>query len=104
FLTNNKGITDSLQTFAVWTRTGRKEHVHSASTYITWLISMESPLLFLGAIGAGIVVLKPKNSLALFCALWAFGLIAAYSLIPYKTPWLILNFLVPLALISGYAI
>lgn len=103
FLTNNKGITDSLQTFAVWTRTGRQAHVHSASTYVTWLISMESPLLFLGAIGAGIVVLKPKNSFALFCALWAFGLIAAYSLIPYKTPWLILNFLVPLALIAGYA-
>jgi hypothetical protein len=39
---------------------------------------------------------KPKNSFALFCALWAFGLIAAYSLIPYKTPWLVLNFVVPL--------
>jgi predicted membrane-bound mannosyltransferase len=34
--------------------------------------------------------------------LWAFGLIAAYSLIPYKTPWLVLNFIVPLALIAGY--
>jgi predicted membrane-bound mannosyltransferase len=31
-------------------------------------------------------------------------LIAAYSLIPYKTPWLVLNFVVPLALIAGYAI
>jgi predicted membrane-bound mannosyltransferase len=48
--------------------------------------------------------LKPKNSFALFCALWSFGLIAAYSLIPYKTPWLMLNFVIPLALISGYAI
>jgi predicted membrane-bound mannosyltransferase len=64
----------------------------------------EASLLFLGAIGAGIIVLKPKNSLALFCALWAFGLLAAYSLIPYKTPWLMLNFVVPLALIAGYAI
>ena len=25
-------------------------------------------------------------------------------MIPYKTPWLMLNFVVPLALISGYAI
>ena len=104
FLTNNKGISDSLQTFAVWTKTGRQAHVHSATTYLTWLIRIEAPLLFLGAIGAAIVVLKPKNSLALFCALWAFGLIAAYSLIPYKTPWLMLNFLVPLALTAGYAI
>ena len=104
FLTNNKGITDSLQTFAVWTKTGRQAHVHSATTYVSWLVSIEAPLLFLGALGAAFVVLKPKNSLALFSALWAFGLIAAYSLIPYKTPWLMLSFLVPLALISGYMI
>ena len=104
FLTNNKGISDSLQTFAVWTKTGRQAHVHSATTYVSWLISIESPLLFLGALGAAIVVLKPRNSLALFSALWAFGLIAAYSLIPYKTPWLMLSFLVPLALTSGYTI
>jgi predicted membrane-bound mannosyltransferase len=40
----------------------------------------------------------------LFSALWAFGLIAAYSLIAYKTPWLSLNFVVPLALASGGAV
>jgi uncharacterized protein (TIGR03663 family) len=104
FFTNYKGINDSLQTFAVWTKTGKTAHVHPPSKYIVWLIYEEGPLLFLGAVGAAIAVLKPKNSLALFCALWAFGLIAAYSLIPYKTPWLILNFIVPLALISGYTI
>ena len=64
----------------------------------------EGPLLFMGAIGAVLVVLKPKNSMALFAALWSFGLIAAYSLIPYKTPWLVLNFVVPLALIAGYTV
>ena len=104
FFTNAKGINDSLQTFAVWTRTGRQAHVHPALMYLTWMVRIEAPLLFLGALGAAIVVLKPRNSLALFCALWAFGLIAAYSLIPYKTPWLMLNFVVPLALIAGYAI
>ena len=104
FLTNNKGITDSLQTFAVWSKTGASAHVHPASMYLTWLFSLEAPILLLGAAGAAIVVLKPKNSCALFSALWAFGLIAAYSLIPYKTPWLMLNFVIPLALISGYTI
>ncbi len=104
FFTNSKGIADSLQTFAIWTKTGTTAHVHPANMYVTWLLRLESPLLFLGATGAAIVVLKPKNSFALFCALWSFGLIAAYSLIPYKTPWLILNFVIPLALISGYAI
>jgi len=104
FFTNSKGIGDSLQTFNVWTKTGQQAHVHPAWMYLIWLKRIEAPLLLLGAIGAVIVVLKPRNSLALFCALWAFGLIAAYSLIPYKTPWLVLNFIVPLALIAGYAI
>ncbi len=104
FFTNSKGINDSLQTFAIWKKTGNEAHVHPAEMYLKWLVWQESPLLFLGAIGAAITVLRPKNSLALFCALWSFGLIAAYSLIPYKTPWLVLNFIVPLALIAGYAI
>ena len=104
FFQNPQGIYDSLQTFAIWTKTGTEAHVHPAIQYITWLVKQEGPLLFLGAVGAALVVLKPKNSLALFCALWSFGLIAAYSLIPYKTPWLLLNFVVPLALIAGYAI
>jgi len=104
FFTNTKGITDSLQTFAVWTKTGRTAHVHPPSMYVVWLFRRETTLLFLGVLGAAIAVLRPKNSFALFSALWSFGLIAAYSLIPYKTPWLMLNFVVPLALISGYAI
>ena len=104
FFTNSKGISASLQTFAIWTKTGREAHVHPAWMYLVWLARQESPLLFLGAAGAAIAVLRPRNSLALFCGLWSFGLIAAYSLIPYKTPWLVLNFVVPLALIAGYAL
>ncbi len=69
-----------------------------------WLLLQESPLLILGALGALVAVLRPAKSFALFAALWAFGLIAAYSLIAYKTPWLALNFMVPLALCSGVAI
>jgi uncharacterized protein (TIGR03663 family) len=104
FLTNAKGISDSFETFAVWSRTGTKDHVHPFITYFIWLLRREGALLLLGALGALFIVLKPKNAFALFAALWAFGLIAAYSLIPYKTPWLMLNFLVPLALIAGYAV
>ncbi|HJP91021.1 MAG TPA: flippase activity-associated protein Agl23 [Pyrinomonadaceae bacterium] len=104
FFTYEKGLFASLQTFAIWKKTGTEAHVHPPVTYIYWLLREEGPLLLLGAIGAAIVVLRPKNSFAVFCALWSFGLIAAYSLIPYKTPWLLLNFVVPLALIAGYAL
>jgi uncharacterized protein (TIGR03663 family) len=105
FFTNYpQGVYDSLKTFQFWTKTGKEAHVHPFVTYIWWLLLQESPLLILGAIGGTLVVLKPAKSFALFSALWAFGLIAAYSLIAYKTPWLTLNFIVPLALASGVAV
>jgi uncharacterized protein (TIGR03663 family) len=99
-----KGIYDALKTFDFWTKTGKEAHVHPLTTYLKWLTWQESPLLFLGAVGAAFAVWKPKNSFALFTALWAFGLVAAYSLVPYKTPWLTLNFIVPLAIVAGYAV
>ena len=105
FFTNYpKGIYDALKTFDFWTKTGKEAHVHSAQTYILWLGRQELPILFLGTVGAAIAVLKPKNSFALFTVLWAFGLLAAYSLVPYKTPWLTLNVIVPLAIVAGYAV
>lgn len=103
FFTNYpKGVSDSLATFKFWMKTGSQAHVHPKTKYISWLIDQELSLIVLGAIGAALVVWKPKRVFALFAALWAFGLIAAYSLIAYKTPWLVLNFIVPLALIAGY--
>jgi uncharacterized protein (TIGR03663 family) len=99
-----QGVWDALKTFEFWSKTGKESHVHPFITYIRWLFLQESPLLFLGAIGAILALLKPAKSFALFAALWAFGLIAAYSLIAYKTPWLSLNFIVPLALCSGVTI
>lgn len=104
FFTNAKGVHDAFKTFQVWTKTGQKAHVHEWWTYIMWLGYQEGPLLGLGALGAVIVVWKPTNSFALFSGFWGFGLLSAYSLVPYKTPWLTLNFIIPLALVSGQAI
>jgi uncharacterized protein (TIGR03663 family) len=105
FFTNYpKGVYDALRTFDFWSKTGKEAHVHPITTYIKWLIKQESPLLFLGSLGAIAAVFSRKRPVALFCSLWAFGLIAAYSLVPYKTPWLVLNFVVPLAIAAGYAI
>lgn len=99
-----QGVKAALETFKFWTKTGKEAHVHPFATYLWWLMEQESPLLILGSLGAVIAVLRPGRSLALFSALWAFGLTAAYSLIAYKTPWLQLNFIVPLALVSGVTV
>ena len=99
-----KGVADALKTFEFWTKTGKTAHLHPPATYLWWLLLQESPVLLLGVVGALVALLKPVRSIMLFTACWAFGLIAAYSLIGYKTPWLALNFVVPLALVSGTAI
>jgi uncharacterized protein (TIGR03663 family) len=104
FFTNWKGVSDSLETFKYWTKTGRAEHTKPPYQYVIWLVKEEGGILFLGAVGAVLVLLKGRNRFALFCALWAFGILAAYSLISYKTPWIAINFIVPLTIVAGYGI
>ena len=99
-----QGVYDSLSTFKVWSKTGQTAHVHPLLTYVRWLAYQEAGPLALGIVGAVFVIIRPVNRLALFVGLWAFGLIAAYSLVPYKTPWLALNFIIPLSLVGGYAV
>ncbi|MGI8656672.1 MAG: flippase activity-associated protein Agl23 [Pyrinomonadaceae bacterium] len=106
FFTYSKGVADSIATFKIWTRTGTKDHVHEWYTYLIWLKQEEALLFSLGIMGACVAVWRAAraNGFALFAALWSIGILAAYSLVPYKTPWLALNFIVPLAIIGGYGV
>ena len=104
FFTNAKGVGDSLQTYMIWAHTGKKEHVHGLAQHLKWLSEIESPALMLGMVGAFLAVVRGNNRFALFAAQWGFGLLVAYSIVPYKTPWLVLNFIIPLAVAGGYAI
>ncbi len=106
FFTYSKGITDSLKTFQIWTKTGATQHVHEWYVYLSWLVKEEAPLLILGAAGIllALFLRRARRRFPIFAALWTVGIIAAYSLIKYKTPWLALNFIIPLGIMSGYAL
>lgn len=104
FFTYRAGIRGALDSLQVWAATGTKEHGHDWHTYLWWLLQEEAPLLILGIAGALLALMRYRNRFSIFAGAWAFGILAAYSLIPYKTPWLMLNFTVPLAIIGGYAI
>jgi uncharacterized protein (TIGR03663 family) len=106
FFTNPKGVADSLKAFDIWTKTGKSEfHAKPFYMYLQWLWQEESPVLALAMVGAVVALWRVRrNRFALFAAMWGFGLLAAYSLINYKTPWLALSMLVPFALTGGYAI
>jgi uncharacterized protein (TIGR03663 family) len=103
FLTNPKGLVDSLATFAVWTQTGAATQVQPLQQYIVWMLPADAVILVLGVIGGLLVAWRPRDLISVFIALWALGITLAYSIIQYKTPWIVLNMLVPLALLAGIA-
>jgi uncharacterized protein (TIGR03663 family) len=107
FFTNWEGVFwDSFKAFSIWKGTGMSEfHGKPPYTYVKWLLQEESAILILGSVGAVVALFESrKNRFAVFAAAWGLGLLAAYSLISYKTPWLVLNFVVPLAIAGGYAV
>lgn len=106
FFTNSQGVADSLRTFQIWVHTGEQTIQHRApwSTYLTWMGKEEAPILALGILGIVIALWKPRRTFPVFSAFWALGISAAYALVPYKTPWLTLNLILPMAIMAGYAL
>ncbi|MGI8555182.1 MAG: hypothetical protein ACR2LT_02345 [Pyrinomonadaceae bacterium] len=105
FFTYPEGIQRAFEAYSFWTKTGEGEHTQNGTwAYLKWLLKIESPILFLSATGTLIALLKAKNRFAVFTGFWAFGLFAAYTIIPYKTPWLALSFILPMCIVAGYGI
>ncbi|MBC7931248.1 MAG: TIGR03663 family protein [Rubrivivax sp.] len=104
--TNWKGVADSFKAFVVWKQTGMSEfHGKPLYNYVLWLWQEEAPILILAAVGSCVALFERKrNRFAIFAGAWGFGLLAAYSLISYKTPWLMLSFVVPMCIAAGYAV
>lgn len=105
FFTYPKGIIKAFEAYAIWTKTGSADHINNGSiAYFKWLMQIESPLIILATIGTFIACFRAKHRVAMFTGLWALGLFLAYTIIPYKTPWLALSFTLPMCLIAGYGI
>jgi uncharacterized protein (TIGR03663 family) len=105
FFTNPRGILDSVLTFTYWTKTSQSGiYNREWSTYVSWLWSEEVPILLLGTIGTVVALIRARNFLTVFCAFWSMGIFGAYSLVPYKTPWLTLSIILPLTIMAGYLI
>ncbi|HEX4963174.1 MAG TPA: flippase activity-associated protein Agl23 [Thermoanaerobaculia bacterium] len=103
FFTNPPGLVDSVRTFFLWAGKG----IHGEDHAKPWHYF---PLLLLGfetvtvacAVAGGLLAIRRRDSFGTFCALWAAGELAAYSLLRYKTPWLALNLVLPAALAGGW--
>lgn len=105
FFTYADGVKKAFEAYAIWTKTGNKDHtMHGYLGYVKWLLKLESPILIISTLCILFTFVKAKHRFAMFTALWALGLFLAYSIIPYKTPWLDLSFILPMCMIAGYGL
>ena len=105
FFTYADGVNRSLEAYVIWAKTGTKEHSENGFfAYFKWMGLIEAPIFLLGAFGSLVAMWKAQHRLAMFSALWAWGLMIAYTLIPYKTPWLALSFVLSMCIVAGYGI
>jgi uncharacterized protein (TIGR03663 family) len=105
FFMNPRGMIDAFRSLAVWSHTGQSAHVNPLLQHVIWLSRADPAIMALG----GVCVLWAawrwrRDPVATFLALWALGVLTAYSAVPYKTPWLGLNVLLPLAILAGYGL
>lgn len=103
FLMNPHGIVDMFVALVPWMKTSAGS-VHE-KPFLYWLKLMrtyEWPAL--AALATAVLLgVRTSRHGRFWCAL-AVGTVLAYSLIPYKTPWLILNLIWPLCFVFGYGV
>ena len=105
FFTYAEGVSGFFEAYAIWLKTGSKDHTQNGIwAYVEWGMQSDAPIMILSLVGTVIALVKGRNRFAMFAGLWALGLFLAYTIIPYKTPWLALSFLLPMCIAAGYAL
>jgi uncharacterized protein (TIGR03663 family) len=106
FFTNfPQGVYDSVRTYGYWVRTGTSSpHDWGWWMYLKWLREEESPAMVLGMLGITTALALARDRFAVFTAFWSLGILAAYSLVHYKTPWCALNIVLPFVIMAGYGL
>jgi uncharacterized protein (TIGR03663 family) len=98
-------VVDFFRAYSFWTKTGTQSLSGHEKPFTYWchlLVQYEWPALIGLMISPYLLFFGSKNS-RLF-SFFALGTLMAYSIIPYKTPWCILNIVWPLAFLFGFAI
>jgi len=108
---NWQGVPDFFRAYAKWFHTGVGAGGHEKTDYQFgnfgflnwyWLALMtryEWPSLL--GLAFAIRLAWPAPAMSRYLAIYALGVLAAYSIVPYKTPWCIISILWPFALFFG---
>jgi len=102
FFTEPGGLSGPWRALAPWARRSFLPEGHGKPWwYFPALLGREEPAIALAAIGGGVVAWRRGPGFGRFLLGWAAASLFTYSLFPYKTPWLVLNMVLPLALLGG---
>ena len=104
FFRNPNGILDAFRTFAFWTKTALRDHENPWNQHLIWMREADPAIFYLGMMGIVLALVLRRSFVGVMAAVWSVLVIAAYAMVKYKTPWLGLNMLLPLAISSGYLI
>lgn len=96
------GVHDGLTSWMYWKNTGASSgHVKPFGYYSEIILQYDFMIAFLFFLAAVVILFTQRDRYKIFLVFWAFLLWLIYSIIPYKTPWLIINFLLPFAIVAG---
>lgn len=89
------------QTLGVWGARGAEGggHPHPASWHLHGLVHNEPVVVGLGVLG--LLRVRCGRPVEALLAGWAVSLLVVYSLIPYKTPWLMVQMVLPWLLLAA---
>ena len=106
FFTNMPGLKDSVGGYLPWTERGVTEPGHQKSfLYYFWiLVQYELPLVLLALVGTIFAYKNRHNLFVKNMAIWFVLIFLIYSLIGYKTPWLIVNISVPMIMMASIGV
>jgi uncharacterized protein (TIGR03663 family) len=103
FFMRLQGIPDSLATFRPWARTALESgHEKEWHYFFSRILGRYEPALSVCALPGILFAAVRRDREGLFLSAWAALTLGGYSAIPYKTPWLVLNALLPMSLLAGW--
>ncbi len=102
--TEFSGLVRPFEAIRLWGARGLHADGHGKPWfYFLGILGRDEPAtLAAGAAGAALALWR-RDRFGTFLLGWAGAILLAYSSIPYKTPWLVLNLVLPLALLGGTA-
>jgi len=105
FYKNLPGLLDSFRTFLTWGPRGLDSgHIKGFFYFLEEaLFRYEFAVMALSVVGLVASIVR-VDRFGLYLSFWMLGMLGAYSSIPYKTPWLVINIIFPMALLGGYGV